>query len=218
MIAVPYRGGVVVGMSESEKHEVWSYLRYSNYMFGRLAGPGDRLPPPVVENILHVIDANLRLNLYQRVGIRYVQTSQRLAVDNETNLGIYTGNRVLPGINFHIALSPRVVQTFRGWQFDAGRAADALRRRLKRETFPDPSVWLTFISALRGTPVNTFSVYPELAANYTASPWNESFPRIFPTLVSLEKWGTAAGEILQCFATARRVPVATVGKLLRVKI
>lgn len=218
MIAVPYQDGMVVGMLEAEKQVVWSYLRYSRYMFGRLAGPGDRTVPPYVNNILHIIDANLRMNLSRRVGVRYVRISRQLAVDNVSNLGFYVGDRVFPGINFHIALSPRIIQTFRTWQFDFARAEVALQRRLKGETFPNPIPWLTFMAALRGTPVNTFEGYSELFTSYSSQHWNGVFPKVFPTLISLEKWGVDAGEILQCFARARGVSVGTVGKLVRVKI
>ena len=218
MIAIPYQSGVVIGMSDAEKQAVWSYLRYSNYMFGRLYGLRDKHPPPTLETIFHILDASIRANLTRRVGLRYAQHSRRLMEDNVLNIAVSTRSANIPRINYHIALSPRIVTLFREWQFNHIRAAEALRQRLKREIFPEPSAWLTFVSALRGIPVNTYTMNPELSITYLAYQWNEVFPRIFPTFVSLEKWGKATEEILQCFARARRVSVATVGKLLRVKI
>lgn len=218
MIAIPYQSGVVIGMSDAEKQAVWSYLRYSNYMFGRLCGLGDRHPPPTLETIFHILDASIRANLTRRVGLRYAQHSRRLGGENTSSIAIQAGNVLVPRINYHIALSPRIVTLFREWQFNHIRAAEALRQRLKREIFPEPSAWLTFVSALRGIPVNTHTMNPELSITYLAYQWNEVFPRIFPTFVSLEKWEKATEEILQCFARARRVSVATVGKLLRVKV
>ena len=50
MIAIPYQSGVVIGMSDAEKQAVWSYLRYSNYMFGRLCGLGDLASIPHSRN------------------------------------------------------------------------------------------------------------------------------------------------------------------------
>lgn len=217
MIAIPYQSGMVIGMSDAEKQAVWSYLRYSNYMFGRLRGLGDRHLPLAVENIFHILDTDIRANLTRPIGLRYAQHSRRLMDDNVSNIAVSIRSANIPRINYHIALSPYIVTLFQGWQFNHIRAAEALRQRLKKEIFPEPSAWLTFVSALRGTPVNTY-MNPELSITYLAYQWNEVFPRIFPTFVSLEKWGKATEEILQCFARARRVSVATVGKLLRVKV